>query len=332
MTSTSTVSIIIVNWNGLKWLKKLLDSVCNQTYKNYEVIFVDNLSSDKSVEYVKANYPNVRIIQNDRNAGFAGGNNLGISHAKGKLIMLLNTDTWLEKGFLQKLVDEKIQKKLDVIAPQEADYYTKQHRVPYITRIDSFGHPIFITKSVNRAKSFYLSGVCLLFSKEIYEETGGLDSSFFMYCEEVDWFWRLLLLRCAFDYAENIYVYHVGGGSSAKGMNDKVFRWRNENTLRMLLKNYKSVSLMIVLPIYFLIGFFEIIFFCIILKPKFAKTYIEGWNKTFNDRQEILVNRKYIQHIRQIGDFQILKIMYIGTAKIHHLRSYIKRKRNLFAY
>ena len=96
------VSVIIVNWNGRKWLEKCLDSLRVQTYKNFEVIFVDNASTDDSVDFVEKNYPEVVILKSDRNLGFAGGNNLGIDNSKGEFILFLNNDTWVKEDFLKK--------------------------------------------------------------------------------------------------------------------------------------------------------------------------------------------------------------------------------------
>ena len=99
------ISIIIVNYNGKKWLQKCLDSLLCQTYNNFEIIFVDNGSSDDSVEFVNNNYKDerIKIIKSDKNLGFAGGNNLGIDNSKGEYILLLNNDTWVEFDFLEKL-------------------------------------------------------------------------------------------------------------------------------------------------------------------------------------------------------------------------------------
>ncbi|MBU4223242.1 MAG: glycosyltransferase family 2 protein, partial [Euryarchaeota archaeon] len=87
------VSVIIVNYNGKQYLKNCLSSLSAQSYPAIEVIFVDNASSDGSVEYVRKEFPSVRIIESKKNLGFAKGNNLGIREARGELIATLNNDT-----------------------------------------------------------------------------------------------------------------------------------------------------------------------------------------------------------------------------------------------
>jgi hypothetical protein len=86
------VSVIIVNYNGKKWLKKCFDSLIHQTYKEFEIIFVDNNSSDDSIEFLEKNYQDsrIRVIESGANLGFSGGNNLGIKESRGEYILLLN--------------------------------------------------------------------------------------------------------------------------------------------------------------------------------------------------------------------------------------------------
>ena len=99
------VSVIILNWNGKKFLNECLYSMQSQTFTDFEVILVDNASHDGSVELIKCNFLDfVRLIENKANYGFAGGNNIGISHAVGRYIVLLNNDTRADPDFLKHLV------------------------------------------------------------------------------------------------------------------------------------------------------------------------------------------------------------------------------------
>jgi GT2 family glycosyltransferase len=98
------VSVIIVNYNGRKYLNDCLSSVLAQSYGNLEVVLVDNCSSDGSVEYVEENFPQVKIVNNSKNLGYGGGNNVGFNHALGEYIAVLNPDTVVEKDWLVELV------------------------------------------------------------------------------------------------------------------------------------------------------------------------------------------------------------------------------------
>ena len=319
------ISIIILNYNGKKWLKKCLDSLHEQTYKQFEIIMVDNASSDESIKFVKKNYPEVIIVKSKKNLGFAGGNNLGISRSKAKYILLLNNDTWVEKDFLEKIIVFYKTNDFDIIGPIEGDYYTKKSSI-YTTYLDPIGHYTYIYNGVGGYDSFYLSGVCLFFTKNFYYETGGLDDNFFMYAEDWDWFWRLRLLNKKIFQINSLKVYHIGAGSTGVGIKYFSFLWRNENALQTLLKNYRWHNLLWVLPIYFTLNIIEIIFFLVILKPKIAYSYIEGWIFNIKNFSRTMEKRKWVQKHRLVSDLEIMKKMYTGFGKIRHLIDFYIKK------
>ena len=321
----SLISVIIVNYNGKKWLKKCFDSLYAQTYKNFEIIFVDNASLDDSVEFVKNNYKDgrIKIIKSDKNLGFAGGNNLGIGKAKGEYILLLNNDTWVENNFLNKMLNSFLNSNYDTMGPIEANYYSKYFK-KYSIHLDFFGHLVYLFGENKRQENFYLSGVCLLFKKDTYLTSGGLDNDFFMYAEDCDWFWRLHLLKMKIYQNDNIFVYHAGAGGTGSGIKYLSFLWRNQNTLKMLLKNYSWYNLLWVLPIYFVQNIFEIIFFLLIFKPKIAYSYIQGWWFNVVNFRKIMQKRKWVQENRLVSDYEIMKKMYIGFGKINHLINFYK--------
>jgi len=118
----SLVSIIIVNYNWKKWLKKCFDSIYNQTYKNYEIIFIDNKSSDDSIEFIKKEYQWVKIIESKKNGWFSYGNNLWIQKANWELLRLLNNDTRFENDFLEKYLKEYKKLWLDILGVEEVWY------------------------------------------------------------------------------------------------------------------------------------------------------------------------------------------------------------------
>lgn len=319
------ISIIIINYNGKKWIKKCFDSLKNQTFKNFEVIVVDNNSSDNSIEQIKNYYSFVKIIQSKKNLGFAGGNNLGIKNANGQLILLLNYDTWFKNDFIERLYKEFISNNVDIVSPSQANYFN-QKKSNFRAKIDPLGHCIHVRNNLQKSQSFYLSGTCLLFPRELYEETLGLDSDFFMYFEEIDWFWRLNLLNKSFKQLDDIYIYHYSALNKPQKVSYLKFLWRNQNCLQMLLKNYSFLLLILVIPIYLIINIFEIIFFLLILKPRIAFSYIEGWIFNIKNIKKTLEKRKWVQKNRKINDIEVIKKMKLSSAKISHLIRYINLK------
>ena len=208
-----------------------------------------------------------------------------------------------------------------MIAPIQKNYEQKDIKANTLRTIDYFGHPVQREIDNNHKQSFYLQGICLLFKKSLYLETGGLDNTFFMYFEETDWFWRLNLYKKSFSYVSNIYVNHYGSGTIANGKKIKYlsFLWRNQNCLQMLIKNYEIKNLIWVLPIYLLQNIIEITVFLIILKPKIAFSYVEGWIYNIKILNKTLKKRKIIQQSRLITDKEIFKNMYKGLGKFKHL-------------
>jgi len=102
--SLPQVSVIVVNYNGKLFLKKCISSLSSQSYPDIEIIFVDNGSSDGSTEYVRKEFPSVKIIESKKNLGFAKGNNIGIQEARGEFIATLNNDTEVTSQWLEELV------------------------------------------------------------------------------------------------------------------------------------------------------------------------------------------------------------------------------------
>ena len=320
-----TISVIIVNWNGKKWLQKCLSSLSSQTYKKLEIIVVDNNSSDHSIDFVKRNFPHVKIIKCKQNFGFATANSIGIKSSKGKYIILINNDTWIERDFVEQLSSFYLSHNYDIVAPVEHTY-DKKKRIDLVSTIDFTGSAAYYFPKNIHTKLFYLSGVCLFFLKTFYKETLGLDNNFFMYFEDVDWFWRLTLLGKKFARADNISLYHNGVGSTGAGIKYNMFLWRNQNILQMLIKNYSAFSLIFILPLYFIQNVFEMVFFLIIGKPKISYTYLLGWTFNIKHMKIILRERKWIQRNRRVSDIEIIKKMYHSAGKLQSLVIYLKTK------
>jgi GT2 family glycosyltransferase len=317
------ISIIVVNWNGKKWLDRCFRSLTSQTYPALDIICVDNGSTDESVAYLKQHFPQVRLVESRINLGFAGGNNLGIAHAQGELLLLLNNDTWVESDFVDRLYEFYHTSKADVVGPHEGYYDSSIKKLDVVPVIDPLGHPVQI--SVGAHQPFYLSGVAILFAKSTYIQTGGLDNDFFMYLEEIDWFWRLRLLQKKIAYTDSIKVYHAGSGSTGSGVRYKSFLWRNQNTPQMLLKNYRWYTLLWVLPLYYGINTIEMCAFLLVGKPKISWSYLEGWWHTLVHLRTILHKRGAVQRMRIASDRDILRCMYPGSAKLMHLYIYLSR-------
>jgi GT2 family glycosyltransferase len=319
------ITVFTVNWNGKKWLEKFLKSLEAQTYNNLEILVVDNNSTDDSVSYVQKNFPQVKIVQNSTNVGLAKATNIGVENSKGHYVLFINNDTWFEPDFIQMLVDYYEKNDYFVVSAIEKRYFDNEEFICNTT-IDITGSPAFYIPTLSRKdKIFYLT-VCFFCSKKDFVDTGRLDENFYMYYEDVDWFWRLTLLGKKFGYVPKCYIHHAGAGSTGSGLKYSTFLWRNQNTLQALIKNYSLPILILSLPLYILQNIAEIIFFVVLLKPRFALTYIQGWVFIAKNLRSILKKRRNIQKSRVVSDLEILKKMYWGSGKILLLNHFYKSK------
>lgn len=309
------VSIIIVNYNWKKWLKKCFDSIFNQTYKNYEIIFIDNKSDDDSIEFVQKEYPLVKIIKSNKNWWFSYGNNLWIAQSNWELLRLLNNDTRFENNFLEIYIKEYQKLWLDILWVKEIGYNWEKSKY-YPTTIDYFWHPVPWKDRADK-QVFYTQWSCVLCTKRLYQDTWWLDEDFFMYCEEVDWMRRARMMWYIIGQIDSISIHHAWWGSSSWWLNYKTFLWRNQNTLQMLLKNHTILNLIWVLPIYLLFNISEMIIFTLIWRYEIVRSYLE-WRK-YN-----YINLFKIISKRKKNKIRSIPLMYFWIGKILHLFNYLK--------
>lgn len=312
------ISIIIVNFNGEKWIKQCLDSLQKQSYSTFEIIFIDNASTDKSVKIVQNNYPYVHLILSKSNLGFAGGNNLGYKYAKGEYILLLNTDTWVEADFLSRFImafDQipnlgSVQSKLVLMnSPSKLDvvgsYWTSS------TFLYHFGGEKDATLALyNKAMPFFSNkGASMLLKKSILDELGFFDEDFWCYYEETDLCHRLWVAGYETWYYPYPVAHHAMGATSLMFDNSFIQFHNYKNKLLSFIKNFELSTLVIILPIYLSVSFALSIYWLLAKKWRhsFAIYKSIAWNiKHF---PSTLKKRHHIQSIRKVSDKDIFKIV-----------------------
>ncbi len=256
------VSIIILNWNGMEYLKKCLDAVFSQTYKKISVIVVDNSSTDGSVEFINKNYRNVKVISLGRNCGFAEGNNIGIRMALNnrdvRYVAVLNNDTEADRNWISEMV-----------SAAEKDERTGSCACKTIfmndrTKIETAGIVIYENcsgagrgayKDANEysheEEVFGAYGAAALYKREMLEDTkignDYFDSDYFTYQEEFDLSWRALLRGWKCTYVPTAKVYHVGSATGRK-MPGRVKYLLERNRIWTITKNLQNGLLPYCLP------------------------------------------------------------------------------------
>lgn len=315
------VSIIIVNWNGMKWLQKCLDSLYSQTYKNFEIILVDNASTDESIEFVENNYPEIVTIRNKENLGFAEGNNIGLKKVNGDFVLLLNNDTWAEGDFLEKIIrafDEipylgSVQPQIKIMdEPEKLDacgsYWTNSSILYHY----GYGKNSESNKYNRRMPFFSNKGACMLIKTELIKKIGLFDDDFGCYYEETDFCHRVWLVGYECWYYPDAVIYHAMGGSSIKFDNSYIQFHNFKNKLLSFIKNFEIITLIKILPIYLILN---IVFsFIWVFQGKFKHgiaLYRAIWWNILNLRKTI-EKRKIVQALRKKSDKEIFKVVQIN--------------------
>jgi len=255
--SCPEVSVIILNYNGRKNLDKILkdclESVLKTDYPDFEVLFVDNASTDDSVKFIKREFDRnkkLRIIQNERNFGFAEGNNIGIKNAKGKYIALLNNDTKVDPKWLKELVKA-------IEPPEIGAAQSKLLRMDAPDLLDCAGGFIdYYGYAYQRgggqkahkynkiAEIFYAKGAGIIIKREVLKRVGLFDPEIFMYFDETDLCWRIWLSGYKIVFAPTSIVYHAPGLTASKLQGETRLYFYTRNHMLMLLKNYDAKNLL----------------------------------------------------------------------------------------
>jgi len=250
-SSAPKVSVVILNFNGRKYLEQFLPSVFAGTYSNTEVVVADNASTDDSLSFLKEQYPGVRIILLKRNYGYAGGYNEALKQVKSDYYVLLNSDVEVNPDWIDPIVEiMENDRTIGACQPKILSYKQKDH-FEYAGAsggwMDWLGYPfargrIFDVCEADRGqyddveKIFWASGAAMFVRAELYHAVKGLDTYFFAHMEEIDFCWRLQLLGYGVMVCPAAVVYHVGGGTLPKGNERKVFL-NFRNNMIMLAKN-----------------------------------------------------------------------------------------------
>ncbi len=308
---SALVSIIIVNYNGKKWLKGCLDALIQQSYKHIEIIFVDNGSQDGSVALVKKEYPSVKLIQSKENLGFAGGNNLGYQCATGDLILLLNNDTVVEKKFISNFVRGFrefpkagiLQAKIILMNPSNiidtcGSYLTNSTFLYHYgngksAKLSQYNHPF---------KVFTVKGAAMLIKREVIDKVGLFDDDFWCYYEETDLCHRAWMVGYQSWYWPFATVLHGAGGTSLRFPNDFIQFHNFKNKLLSMLKNFGTRSLLSIIPLFIVLNICLSIIWLLQGRMKHAASLYKAiwWNVIHFP--QTLKKRKIIQSMRRVKD------------------------------
>jgi len=245
MSENPLVSVIVLNYNAGELLLNCIESIKKSTYKNLEIIVVDNISTDKSQKICKEKYPNIKLIQNDENFGYCEGNNIGIRKAKGDFIMILNPDTIVEPNCIRELIFAHERLGEGLYQPKILSLNEKQVLQSTGNMLHVFGFGFAKDKGRKDEgvdeeikKIGYASGTCLFTSRNVLDKVGLLDSFLFLYHDDLDLGWRASQIGINSYYVPKSKIYHVE--SYSLKWSAKKFYWLERNRKYCLLTHYSK--------------------------------------------------------------------------------------------
>lgn len=250
------VAVVILNWNGKQLLEQFLPSVVEFS-REAKVYVADNASTDDSVAFVKEKFPDVSIVVNDTNTGYAGGYNAALQHIEADIYALVNSDIEVTENWLHPIINTfQEEPTTAIIQPKILDFKNKSY-FEYAGAaggyIDQYGYPfcrgrIFDTLEKDNGQYdtnqeiFWASGACFFIRSTVYKELNGFDTSFFAHQEEIDLCWRATNKGHVIKYLFQSKVYHVGGATLKQGSTQKT-ELNFRNSLLMLTKNLPQKDL-----------------------------------------------------------------------------------------
>lgn len=313
MNKKPKVSIIILNYNGAELTSNCLDSIYKQDYKNFEIIIVDN-GSTESTDKITKNFPGIKLIKSKVNLGYAEGNNLGFKRSKGELILFLNNDTIVSKNFLKILVNKITSNYLIAAVQPKILCYPKTEIIDSVGSdllnsgfLYHFGHNKKESQKYNKEKEiFSMKGACMLFKKDILETVGVFDKSYFAYFEETDLCNRVWLAGYRILYVPQAKIYHLGGGTARNIPNTFIQYHSYKNRIYTYFKNFELLTLIKIIPFHILICEFASFVYLFKLKFSFFLAIQKAifWNIV--NFKGIINERKKIKSLRKVSDKKFL--------------------------
>jgi len=258
------ITVIIPHYNGIDILRDCLESLYKNSFEDFNTVLIDNGSGDGSQNFVQQNFPHVKIIQNEKNLGYAGACNQGIQLTETDFILLLNNDTVMPENFLSEMLKSiETDSEIAMVQPkiksiQNREYFDYSGGAG--GEMDIFGYPFargrlfdFVEKDEGQYDKtedtiFWTSGCAILIRKSVVDKIGVLDIDFFAHQEEIDLNWRAQLAGYKNVVTYKTFIYHYSG-YTLKNDNSKKMYLNHRNNLIMIIKNYSIITLVIIFPI-----------------------------------------------------------------------------------
>lgn len=321
--SSPDISIILVTWNSGAVLSRCLERLFQQTYKNFEIIIVDNGSLDNTLEDTLKRWSalmDIQVILLEENLGFSVGNNIGARAAKGEWLALLNTDAFPEPNWLEIL-------RLSAYQRTEFTFFTsRQLQFNSPALLDGSGDAYHISglawrqdynqlasdHGLQQKEVFSACAAAAMYRREDFLAVGGFDEDYFSYFEDVDLSFRLRLAggRCL--YVPQAVVYHIGSLSTGR-TSDFAYYHGHRNLVWTFFKDMPTLLLWVYMPLHLVVNLYLSISFLLKGRSVVAKSKIDAFKKL----PLILQKRRHVQRMRNVSTWSIYRVMSRGIFEPH---------------
>ena len=305
---TKKVAVVILNWNGKKFLQQLLPTLIHHTPSDVDIVVGDNASSDGSVEFLQQQFPQIQIIENDKNYGFAEGYNRVLDKVYADYYVLLNSDVEVTDNWIEPVINMmEADKNIAICQPKLLSFYerdTFEYAGGAGGYIDKYGYPfcrgrMFTTLEKDNGQYndaceiFWATGAAMFVKTEVWKQLEGLDGDFFAHMEEIDFCWRAKNAGYKVYYCPQSVVYHIGGGTLPPSSPFKTFL-NFRNNFSLLFKNLPKQQLLYILPARVLLDLVAACKFLAEKKPKEFTAVIKAHWEFYKQIPKLKRKRKEI--------------------------------------
>jgi GT2 family glycosyltransferase len=313
--SCPSISIVIVNFNGREFLRQCLLTLLNTDYPNYDIVVVDNASTDGSVDELESSFGSdsrIKIVKNSENVGHAEGCNIGARMTRGEYIVFLDSDIEFEaENWLWELV--KVMENDSAIGLAQAKIVLAEDKrcLDYVcVAVDALGTwaATYGSKEEMLKKNFEIlaaSSGCCIVRRELFNQAGGFDADYFIYDDDTDLSLRVRLLGYRILFVPSAVVIHRGG--VLRGVSGKMLYHSSKNRLYTALKNYELRNAWWRFSVLAFFTFMVSVGFVVVKKNEEAKATMKGLISSIRDFQKIWRKRLLFQSKRRVKDSELIK-------------------------
>jgi GT2 family glycosyltransferase len=332
MQMLPSVDIVILNYNGRKFIDECIQTVQQSTYSNKHIYVLDNASTHDDVAYIIANYPAVKIIQNPNNNGYCAAYNLALQFCTGDYIICLNNDVAVAPNWIESMVElAESDESIAAIQPKLLSYFDEtefEYAGASGGKMDVYGFPFLrgrVFDSIekdhqqydNITQIFWASGAALFMRKSALKYSGFFDETIVHHMDEIDLCWRLRMAGYKLFVQPKSVIKHIGGATIQTKSFKKIY-WNHRNSIYIMLKNYNSKHAWSFVPVHVLLDYVAVAYAIISLNFVMAAGILSAHFWLLSNLFLIRSKRKETQAMRKVGDEKILPFLYRKSVVIEY--------------